>query len=559
MPRLMWGGEDVFTHTIIVGPTRCGKTSTLIKPLIYQILMAKARGYKCGLSVVEPKGDVAKFTVELARELGMKAYHLDPTLEAPEESDRVNLMKGPADDVAEATVAVLKSMFGKQEAFFQTVQELTARNFIKLLKINHGDNLDMISVLRALRDEEILKKETLLLERSGADPDLHSFFVHEMKGRTGDKWREFSLGLRAQLENLFSNNHLSPIINGDTGLNLDRHMAEGGILGVNTALGKLRRSGDAFGQFITMHLQSAAFRRPGTERTRIPHYLIIDEMSRYINPDTERFLSIAAEYRVAGIFALQSFTQLEISTGDLSGKSIRTAILTNCRNKISFGGLSNEDAEYFAKELGKDWEMRRENTYAGDVLADFFPKTYRDTETENYRIRPTDIQDGLPRFHFIHKLTREGHPCKPGIAVGAFVPDDWRERARELTKKQEASKSRGFFSFWKKNKETPPEMGLVRADTVPERDVPEQAQTIRPAPEPPQTNDHSNSLTNDHSKQQAEKPEPIRQQAKTGSKSQTPTSPSAQGSKKKIIVNQKIKTENDKKAEELKRLNDNFI
>jgi hypothetical protein len=264
---------------------------------------------------------------------------------------------------------------------------------------------------------------------------------------------------------------------------------------------------------------------------------------------------------VAGIFALQSFSQLEISTGDLSGKSIRTAILTNCRNKISFGGLSNEDAEYFAKELGKDWEMRRENTYSGDVLADFFPKTYRDTETENYRIRPTDIQDGLPRFHFIHKLTREGHPCKPGIAVGAFVPDDWRDRARELARKQkqEASKSWGFFSlFRKKSEENPPEpeMGLVRADTVIERDVPQEA--IFLAPEPPQTNDHSNNLINDRSKQQTEKPEPV--QAKTGSKARTPSgSSSAQGPKKKIIVNQKIKTENDKKAEELKRLNDNFI
>ena len=59
-----------------------------------------------------------------------------------------------------------------------------------------------------------------------------------------------------------------------------------------------------------------------------------------------------------------------------------------------FCGVSSDDAKYFAEELGKDWEMRRENTYAGDVLADFFPRTYRDTETEQYRIRPTDIIDG---------------------------------------------------------------------------------------------------------------------------------------------------------------------
>lgn len=550
MSRLTWGGEDAFTHTIITGPTRCGKTATLIKPLIYQILMAKAKGYKCGLSVIEPKGDVAQFAADLARELGFKAYHLDP--ESPN-SDRVNLMKGPADDVAESTVAVLKSMFGKQEAFFQTVQELTARNFIKLLKINHGDNLDMISVLRALRDEEILKKETLQLERSGKDPDLHSFFVHEMKGRSGDKWREFSLGLRAQLENLFSNNLLSPIINGDTGLNLDRHMAEGGILTVNTALGKLRRSGDAFGQFITMHLQCAAFRRPGSEQTRIPHYLVIDEMSRYINPDTERFLSIAAEYRVACIFALQSFSQLKISSGELSGEAIKTAILTNCRNKICFGGVSSDDAKYFAEELGKDWEMRRENTYAGDVLADFFPRTYRDTETEQYRIRPTDIIDGLPRFHYIHKLTKDGYPCKPGIAVSNFVPDNWRERARAVRQDRIIQIVSVLLAKLKtKGRDAPG----VEKTKMPQYSR-EPAQAVQEAPKPPATQ------MNARSKHQATTPDAATQPGITEPRSKmSSSSPSGQGAKKRIIVNQNIRAGDetkDEKTEKLKKLNENFI
>lgn len=450
MSRLLWGREDAFTHTIIVGPTRCGKTATLIKPMIYQILTAKARGFPCGLSVIEPKGDVAQFTVDLARELGIQAYHLDPTQAS---SDAINLMRGPVNDVAEATIAVLKGMFGKQEAFFQLVQELTARNFIKLLKLNHGDNLDILSVLRVLRDDDILKRETKALEKSGKDPDLFSFFEHEMRGRLGDKWKDLALGLRAQIENIVSNEDLKHIITGDSGIDLDRHMAEGGVIGINTALGKLRRSGDAFGQFMAMHLQAAAFRRPGTERTRIPHYLIIDEMSRYINPDTEKFLSIAAEYRVAAILAVQSFSQLEIGAGDITPKAMKTAILTNCRNKISFGGVTFDDADYLADELGKNWEVTRQNTYDGFALASFLPKTYRETEQEAYRLRPTDIQDGLPRFHFIHKLVQEGHPMKPGIAVGQFVPADWRERVKAPEKAE--APQRGLFSLLKKRDQEP--------------------------------------------------------------------------------------------------------
>ncbi|WP_018213663.1 type IV secretory system conjugative DNA transfer family protein [Desulfitobacterium hafniense] len=446
MSRLLWGGDDPFTHTIIVGPTRCGKTATLIKPIIYQILMAKARGFQCGLSVIEPKGDVAQFTADLARELGIPGtYHFDPTLD---NTDMINLMKGPVDDVAEATIAVLKGMM-KQDEFFALMQELTARNFIKLLKLNHEDNLDIISVLRSLRNDDILKQETTRLEKSGKDPELLGFFEHEMRGRLGEKWKELAVGLRAQIEKLVSNSYIRRIITGDTGIDLDRHMMEGGVLAVNSCL-KFRSSGDAFGQFLMMHLQSAAFRRPGTERTRVPHFLIIDEMSRYINPDIERFLSIAAEYRVASVFAVQSFEQLAIASGNLTAQAMKTSILTNCRNKITFGGISSTDASFLAEELGKDWVVRKMETYDGKMIAHLLPESYRQIEQEEYRIRPTDMQDGLPRFYFVHKLIRDGHPMKPGIAIGQFVPNDWRYQARQLIISHPPTpQQRGVFSLRK--------------------------------------------------------------------------------------------------------------
>lgn len=544
MSRLQWGGSDAFTHTIIVGPTRCGKTATIIKPLIYQILTAKAKGFQCGLSVIEPKGDVAQFTVDLARELGIKAYHLDPERD---DSDMINLLKGPVDDVAEATIAVLKGMFGKQEAFFQLVQELTARNFIKLLKLNHGDNLDILSVLRALRDDDILKRETKLLEKSGKDPDLFSFFEHEMRGRLGDKWKDLALGLRAQIENIVSNERLKRIITGDSGIDLDRHMAEGGVLAVNTDLGRLRRSGDAFGQFMAMHIQSAAFRRPGTERTRIPHYLIIDEYSRYINPDTEKFLSIAAEYRVAALLAVQSFSQLEIESGDLNARAMKTAILTNCRNKICFGGISADDAEYFAREIGKDWNVRRENTFDGLLLADFLPKTYRDTEKEEYRIRPTDIQDGLPKFYYVHRLVKDGQPMRPGIAKGEFVPADWRERVHAVLEEKKTAPERGLFSLLKKRRkggEQPssgqPETNDRLIPTASPKEAEYEQETLQ---EPP-----TEEVLKETLKEEAPKGnEPVtRERVPQPSRLRSP----------KIIVNQKIQ---NKEQEELKKLNESFI
>src|SRR5699024_6232233 len=186
-------------------------------------------------------------------------------------------------------------------------------------------------------------------------------------------------------------------------------------------------SGDAFGQLLIMNLQNATFRRDGTEKTRIPHFLIVDEYSRYMNPDVEIFLSLAAEYRVSGILAAQSLGQLEVSTGDITGEVMTRTIMTSCRNKITFGGLSYLDAQEFSEEFGMDRVIMRQSTYQNRVMyPKFFPESYRDTEQEEYRFSYTDIMDGLQRFLFFHKLMQDGKQQPTGLAIGVYVPRIWK-------------------------------------------------------------------------------------------------------------------------------------
>ncbi|MGA5691362.1 type IV secretory system conjugative DNA transfer family protein [Cytobacillus pseudoceanisediminis] len=429
-PLIIWGGDDPFTHTLCVGPTRCGKTATVLKPLIYSILLAKKRGIPCGLSIIEPKGDVARMVKEMAEAMGLKdqLVYIDPLY--PDETQRINVMKGNKQDVAEATVAVLKSLFGKQDAFFATVQELSSRKVTLLLKELYGDNMDIMDVLANLRDVALLQTNVEKLRQLQGTNDLVQFFDNELlgTGNMADKYRQFIVGLRAQLENITSNEHLKAIVTGRSDIDLDEHFEEGRILAVNTALGMLGRSGDAFGMFMAMHLQLATFRRKGTESTRVPHYLIIDEYSRYINPDVERFLSIAAEYRVALIAAIQSLGQLELESGNLSAKAMKRAILTSTRNKIIFGGLEYEDAEEVSKIMGKDLIRERARTFSGGILENILPKQYKEQEEEKERFYSTFLMDGLPRFHYVHKLLVDGTPQEPGIGVGSFIPRDWKEQ-----------------------------------------------------------------------------------------------------------------------------------
>lgn len=437
---IKWGKSDSFTHMLAVGPTRCGKTATLLKPMIYQLLLLKKRGVPLGLSVVEPKGDVARMVYEMCGEMGIPCIHVDP--EKPD-SHIFNPMEGEMDDVAEATVVVLKSLFGKQEAFFATVQELAARNVTKLLKRLQRDNINLGDVVRTMRDPVVMKDKVIQLKTRDGEDDLVQFFESELLGAQKEKYQQFVIGLRAQLENLTSNPHLSRIINGKSSINIDKHFAEGGILAVNTAMGKLRKAGDAFGQFVTMHLQNGTFRRPGTEDTRVPHFLIIDEYSRYINPDVELFLSIAAEYKVAGIFAIQSLGQLEVEAGKINARAMKQSIMTSCRSKITFGGLGGADATEFSDEFGKKIVVMRQSTYKQQILIpNILPETYRDTEKEESIIPYTELMFGLPRFHYVAKLMQDGTPQPPTIGRGSFVPKDWAEQRVWIPKDKQSKKWR---------------------------------------------------------------------------------------------------------------------
>lgn len=442
--QVLWGGDDPFTHTLIIGPTRCGKTSTVLLPAVHEMLLERKRGGKVGFTVIEPKGDLVKEIYEIAVGMGMKddVVFLDPT---DENSHKFNVMFGDEETVVEATVAVLKSMFGKTEEFFGLVQEASTRNVVALLKRLYKNNMDILTVLDNLRDLSVLKAslDSYKIHVNALD-EITKFIEFELlgTGQMAEKYRQFITGLRVQLTNLVSNGTLRKVITGyNSDLNIDRHLEEGKILLVNTAMGLLGNSGDAFGTFISMHMQLGTFRRKGSEFTRIPHYLIIDEYAQYINPDVVRFLSVAASYRVAFIGALQSFSQLEVAAGDKDAKTIRNAIINTARNKIVFGGVEFEDAEYASKIMTAEDIESRSYTFDGGIIPQFIPKSYRSEKKTREKFTPTFFMTGMPKFHCVCKMMFDGVQREPFLAKGEWIPRNWKELSEEkddlLNKKEE--------------------------------------------------------------------------------------------------------------------------
>ncbi|MBC7337540.1 MAG: TraM recognition domain-containing protein, partial [Clostridia bacterium] len=192
------------------------------------------------------------------------------------------------------------------------------------------------------------------------------FFRQELLGGSG-KMYEHILGLRLQLEDITGNALLQRVLMGKSDVNLDRHLEGGGVLVVNTAMGRLGKLGDVFGQFVMMHFQNAVFRRPGDETTRPPHVLYVDEFSRYVNPDFERLLAIGRSFRCACVLALQTTSQLLLE----ERPAFRDIVLEDCRNKIVLALGSAEDAKRFAAEFGENLVVRRARTLKRDPVVIF--------------------------------------------------------------------------------------------------------------------------------------------------------------------------------------------
>ena len=405
-----------FLHTIVMGTTGTGKTSMIFRPAIYQDILRMQAGENLSISVIEPTGDLVESIATICDQLGVRYVYINPE---DVNTKKFNPLEGDSETVAEITRTILRSLFGKQDAFFAQVQETASRNVILLLKRFHGDDLKISDVARTLRDMHVLKKYVDELEKTDGETDLVQYFKIELLGKLKDKYQQFAMGLRMQLEDISGNQLLKNILEHKSDINLDEHLKGGTVFLVNTSLGKLGKLGNTFGQFIIMHIQHAVFRTTGTEWDRTPHYLYVDEFPCYINPDFERLLAIGRKYRCACMVAMQSYSQLEIE----GKRAFSDNIMNSCRNKIIFGGMEGQDALRFQRELGKDEYVQKQYTYDTKIITpELFPDKYRTTLKEVERYSSTYLQE-LPFGHYVYRFVTNNKLDEPREASGRFLDD----------------------------------------------------------------------------------------------------------------------------------------
>ncbi|MEQ6359424.1 TraM recognition domain-containing protein [Thermoanaerobacter thermohydrosulfuricus] len=387
----------------------------------------KIRG-NIGITVVEPKGDFAEKAALLCKANGVPCVHIDPT---NNKGWAINVMQGEPEETAEIVSSVLKSMFGKQEAFFANLQEDVAKNYVKLIKYIYGNECDLMMLRRLLRDTDMLGKEVKKLKELYLQTqdmrmqDLIDYFEEEiLNSKHYEDILKWTIGLRVQLDNLLSKEELikamSPFKN-EKVLDIDKHLRNGGILLVNTALGAFGNVSSAFGKLVLLTIEYAVFRRKG-DGTDTMHVFYIDEFPEYLNDSFRRFLTLGRSYRVSIVMAIQNLSQLIID----NSKTFLDIVKGNSATKLTFGRGEIEDIEYFSKYFGLQNEIQVDNSYTHS--ASIFMPHQTANKTEKYSIskKPRfehDVIQDLPFQYVVYKTVNRGSNLPADLGRVDFVDE----------------------------------------------------------------------------------------------------------------------------------------
>ena len=430
-----------------------GKTSQIIIPMIHQDMQKE----NIGITVLEPKSDLAEKVWALAKEYGKDVLYFNPIME---DCPPFNPMEGDDEDqVVENMVTTFKQMGGDTSSqFFQDQNENLLRNAIKVLKRLEKAYPDkyyttLISLNRFLQNIDDEGKKAIsdlgrvyaYKEKKKENEDLAIWFMTDyfssMNGgaKGGTKTYEFTSGIRTSVSKLISNKYLRRTLNPEKGqksINFDEHLRKGGVIAMTTAQGELRDLAKVLGLFLILQFQAAVFRRPLPEKSRMPHFFYVDEFQEFANKAFGIMLTQGRSYRVGCLLATQAREQIAI--GD-DGKNFLALVSANARSQIIYPGIEYADALYYSNQFGEKTELSSKETQTVKPFDPFkgsmsFSKdvTIRKEKSTSLRFSPTDIRFrdfGEVTYCIVSKMTVQ----PPGVMNISYIPKELNDRLDEMT------------------------------------------------------------------------------------------------------------------------------
>lgn len=296
-------------------------------------------------------------------------------------------------------------------------------------KINNGQLPNIEDMLKLLSNFDLIEKTCKILEK---DPVLSKKYSNQISyfkknfykdsPNRGEMEKLVSIPM-SQLDTLLRYDGVKELLcNRKHNINFDDVLKNGEICLVCTRRGDLGENAHkAFGLFYLLSMQYSVLRRPGTENTRIPHFLYIDEFSDFICPATEAIFTVYRKYKIATVVSAQNIAQIQSK-----GEKLGNTIIANCTNKIVFGNNIPEDNEWWANELGtkKEWVVN----HTGYNFAD---DKYDSKGTAEYKSHLNFNAIKVQSLQFkkcMYKIRNPKGKLENGTAKLDFLPSKYKEK-----------------------------------------------------------------------------------------------------------------------------------
>lgn len=313
----------------------------------------------------------------------------------------------------------------------QIIENLAILLKIEYPKLNNDKLPNINDMLALLNNFELIEKMCKILENDPVlskkyENQINYFkrnFYHDSPNR--DEMEKAVSIPASQLDTLLRYPGVKSILcNRSNNLNFDKVLENGEISLVCTRRGDLGENAHkAFGLFFLLLMQFSVLRRPGTEKTRIPHFLYIDEFPDFICPATESIFTVYRKYRVATVISAQNLAQIKSK-----GENLGNTILANCANKLVFGNNTPEDNAWWSREIGEKKEWTVDNS-AYNFAKDAYEGKGKVTYGNSLKYKEGKVQ-ALKFKRCMYKIRNLSGKIENGTAKVDFMPSKYKEKQK---------------------------------------------------------------------------------------------------------------------------------
>ena len=335
----------------------------------------------CGVTVLSPDREISDHMMSVCDNFGLSYNIIDPS-----DKNSIGLNPFVYDDTNKIAItisSVLKTMLEiskdePDETYRESVVLQAIENVSILLKemyprMNEGMLPNLKDMPEMFNNFDLVEKMCEILAHDAELKEKYSTQLAYFKknfyknGINRQNTEIYIDAVTTQLDKLLRLPGVKSILcNRHNNIDFDKMLANGDITFVCTRRGDLGASSHkAFGLFFLISMQNAVLRRPGSEKSRVPNFLYIDEFPDFICKATEPIFTMYRKYKVGTVISAQNLEQLNVSGGK---ENYKQTILANCINKIFTGGGVIGELEWWSSEFGQKREWSMGNTIDFDKM-----------------------------------------------------------------------------------------------------------------------------------------------------------------------------------------------